>query len=113
MSCGGVVSMSGRPTGTGAEFVIAANYPTAKSAHEDLPERVRIYLQQALESLHAPDAAAMVAGSAVDAMLKANGYAKGSLYERIDQALADNLLTKGSRLGSRSQAGLKPTTPCG
>ena len=37
----------------------------------------------------------MVARSAVDAMLKAKGYAKGSLYERIDQALLDNLLTKG------------------
>jgi hypothetical protein len=36
-----------------------------------------------------------MAGSAVDAMLKAKGYAKGSLYERIDSALTANLLTKG------------------
>jgi hypothetical protein len=37
----------------------------------------------------------MVAGSAIDAMLKEKGYLKGSLYERIDKALEDNLLTKG------------------
>jgi Domain of unknown function (DUF4145) len=37
----------------------------------------------------------MVAGSAVDAMLKHHGYKDGSLYARIDEALKDNLLTKG------------------
>ena len=36
-----------------------------------------------------------MAGSAVDAMLKKHGYETGSLYDRIDKALADNLLTKG------------------
>lgn len=36
-----------------------------------------------------------MAGSAVDAMLKSHGYAEGSLYARIDKALADNLLTRG------------------
>jgi hypothetical protein len=35
-----------------------------------------------------------LAGSAVDAMLKKRGYETGSLYARIDKALADNLLTK-------------------
>lgn len=45
--------------------------------------------------MHAPDAAAVVAGTAVDGFLKANGYEKGNLYDRIDLALADNVLTKG------------------
>ncbi|MBY3036657.1 DUF4145 domain-containing protein [Rhizobium laguerreae] len=38
-----------------------------------------------------------MAGSAVDAMLKERGYddQKKSLYARIDQALADNVLTQG------------------
>jgi hypothetical protein len=35
-----------------------------------------------------------LARSAVDAMLKKRGYETGSLYARIDKALADNLLTK-------------------
>jgi hypothetical protein len=39
--------------------------------------------------------AAVMAGSAVDAMLKHYKYEEGSLYARIDKALADNLLTKG------------------
>ena|SRR5437763_10762081 len=34
-----------------------------------------------------------MAGSAVDAMLKAKGYSEGNLYSRIDQAIADHVLT--------------------
>jgi hypothetical protein len=70
-------------------------YPSAKLAHEDIPPIARTFLQQGFETLHAPDAAAVMAGSAVDAMLKHHGYKDGSLYKRIDEALADNLLTKG------------------
>jgi hypothetical protein len=58
-------------------------------------KRARNFLQQAYETLHAPDAAAVMAGSAIDAMLKHHNYTTGSLYDRIDKALADNLLTKG------------------
>jgi hypothetical protein len=70
-------------------------FPDAKAAHEDIPEPARTFLQQAYETLHAPDAAAVMAGSAVDAMLKANGLVEGTLYKRIDEALEKNLLTKG------------------
>lgn len=34
-----------------------------------------------------------MAGSAVDAMLKALNYAEGSVYTRINKAVADNILT--------------------
>ncbi|MCZ7862864.1 DUF4145 domain-containing protein [Agrobacterium salinitolerans] len=70
-------------------------YPESKRAHEDIPQPARTFLQQAYETLHAPDAAAVMAGSAVDGMLKAKDYLDGSLYARIDKALEDNLLTKG------------------
>ena len=70
-------------------------FPDAKTAHEDIPEPARTFLQEAYETLHAPDAAAVMAGSAVDAMLKARGLETGNLYTRIDEALASNLLTKG------------------
>jgi hypothetical protein len=70
-------------------------FPPAKSAHEDIPEPARTFLQQAYETLHAPDASAVMAGSAVDGMLKAKGYEKGNLYDRIDLALKDNVLTQG------------------
>jgi hypothetical protein len=70
-------------------------YPRTKSAHEDIPEPARTFLQQAYDTLHAPDAAAVMAGSAVDGMLKYHKLTEGSLYARIDQALESNLLTKG------------------
>lgn len=59
----------------------------------DLPERAANYLQQAVNSLNVPDGAVMLSGSAVDAMLKEKGYKDGSVYQRIEKAVADHLLT--------------------
>lgn len=80
---------------TAQRFELDEMWPDAKVAHEDIPEPARTFLQQAYETLHAPDAAAVMAGSAVDGMLKAHGLEKGSLYDRIDAALEANILTKG------------------
>ncbi|GAA0030208.1 DUF4145 domain-containing protein [Bradyrhizobium ottawaense] len=79
----------------GARVVYSGIFPDAKSAHTDIPEPARTFLQQAFETLHAPDAAAVMAGSAVDAMLKNHGLVDGTLYKRIDEALQKNLLTQG------------------
>jgi hypothetical protein len=70
-------------------------FPQPSEAHEDIPPVARRFLQQAFETLHAPDAAAVMAGSAVDAMLKEKGLVDGSLYKRIDEALKGNILTQG------------------
>ncbi|MFS2179551.1 DUF4145 domain-containing protein [Rhizobium pisi] len=83
------------PSKVGQRPQIIALYPAEKAAHEDLPEVARKFLQQAYETLHAPDASTVMAASAVDAMLKEKGYTSGSLYQRIDQALNDNVLTQG------------------
>ncbi|WP_245331015.1 DUF4145 domain-containing protein [Mesorhizobium sophorae] len=79
----------------GARMDSIALYPDAKEAHADIPDPARAFLQQAFQTLHAPDAAAVMAGSAVDAMLKKHGLTDGSLYARIDEALKLNLLTDG------------------
>ncbi len=68
-------------------------YPGFEEPDPELPEKVRIYLRQAEESIHAPDGAVMLAGSAVDSMLKEKGLSKGSVYSRIDEAVASNILT--------------------
>ncbi|MEH3090764.1 MAG: DUF4145 domain-containing protein [Agrobacterium cavarae] len=92
-TCGGAV------TAEGHNYYIRGHaqniYPDQKTAHEDIPEVARNFLQQAFNVLHAPDAAAVMAGSAVDAMLKSKDYTDGSLYKRIDQALEDGVLTHG------------------
>jgi hypothetical protein len=88
-----VVSVSAHHNG-GDRFICDNVFPEPKRAHEDVPDIARKFLQQALETLHAPDAAAVMAGAAVDAMLKAKKYENGSLYDRIDRALADNVLTQ-------------------
>jgi hypothetical protein len=68
-------------------------YPATRSAAAEIPDPARRYLQQALETLHAPDAAAVMAGSAVDAMLKHLGLGEGSVYSRIEQAVCQHILT--------------------
>lgn len=87
--------MKGTDDDTASNTVIAQVFPRGKDAHEDIPETARQFLQQAYETLHAPDAAAVMAGSAVDAMLKELGLKDGSLYSRIDKAVEGHILTKG------------------
>lgn len=68
--------------------------PDIKVLDNDLPENPRRYLEQALQSTHMPDGAVMLAGSAIDAMLKLKGYTDGTVYARIEKAVADHLLTQ-------------------
>lgn len=63
-------------------------------ALQDWPDTAKNFMQQAVESGSAPDGAVMLAGSAVDAMLKAKGLEKGTVYERINKAVVDGLLTE-------------------
>lgn len=93
-SCGQIVLAAGMPNVNAGNAAIREIFPGFRSAPEELPETARKYLQQAYETLHAPDAAAVMAGSAVDAMLKAKGYVEGSLYARVDEAVANHILTK-------------------
>ncbi len=94
-SCGGVVLARGMPNNHNNNVQVEVLLPEPKRAHEDIPEPARTFLQQALETLHAPDAAAVMAGSAVDAMLKDLGYTDGSVYARIETAVAQHKLTEG------------------
>lgn len=88
--CGGVVTAwSVIPNGPVREM-----FPSSPEVDEALPEKARIYLTQALNSLSAPAGAVMLAASAVDAMLKGKGLKEGSLYKRIDKAAIDHLITK-------------------
>jgi hypothetical protein len=68
--------------------------PISQDASEDLPERARAYLEQAIASLSAPAGAVMLAASAVDAMLKSRSLTSGSLYSRIDEASKSHLITQ-------------------
>jgi hypothetical protein len=98
-NCGGVIAIKGKP-GDGIGFShsvpeVAGVYPSSPSVSDKLPAIAGVFLRQAFETLHAPDAAAVMAGSAVDAMLKHLGFEKGTLYVRIDEALEAGVLTKG------------------
>ena len=88
-SCGGSILATGHSdNGPVTEF-----WPPGQSVDDAIPDRPRQFLQQAIDSLHAPAGAVMLAASSVDAMLKAKGLTTGNLYSRIDKASADHLIT--------------------
>lgn len=68
-------------------------FPPPQDVDEAIPQRGKAYLAQALNSINAPAGAVMLTASAVDAMLKAKGYADGPLHARIDKAAADHVIT--------------------
>lgn len=80
---------------TNRHFEVQLLYPATRTVDGTLPPEAQRYLKQALDTQFAPDASILMSASAVDAMLKAKGYNEGSLYTRIDKAVADHLLTEG------------------
>jgi hypothetical protein len=91
-SCGNLILARGDTEQAGSS--VAAVYPTPKSVAEELPDDPRRFLADALTCLHAPSAAILCCASAVDAMLKAKGYEKGWLKDRINEAVGKGLLTE-------------------
>jgi hypothetical protein len=89
-TCGGAILTESPEAGYGE---VNRLWPEADNLSDAIPERARIFLKQAMESLHAPSLAQIGAASAVDAMLKDKGLKTGSLYNRIDEATASGLIT--------------------
>lgn len=89
MRCGGLVTAGSRNG-----HLVTEIYPSSIIIDDSIPTKARDYLDQALNSLHAPAGAVMLAASSVDSMLKAKGYTKGDLYPRINQAFSDHLITE-------------------
>lgn len=87
--CGGVVTAAAKGQGQS----IIEMYPAPKDVDESIPVRAKSYLSQAIDTIHAPAGSVMLSASAVDAMLKEKDYKDGSLYDRINQAAKDNLIT--------------------
>jgi hypothetical protein len=68
-------------------------YPSPSEVDNALPPTAKNYLEQAINSLHAPAGAVMLAASSIDAMLKAKNYKEGNLHTRINKAAKDHLIT--------------------
>ncbi|WP_369782064.1 DUF4145 domain-containing protein [Pseudomonas sp. WC2401] len=69
-------------------------WPSSQTVHESIPERARLFLEQAIASIHAPAGAVMLTGSSVDAMLKEKGLKEGNLFGRIKLAAEKQLITE-------------------
>lgn len=89
-TCGGVTLAMSQ---FDARHHIQKIWPASESVDDSIPARARQFLSQAITSIHAPAGAVMLAGSAIDAMLKDKGLKDGSLYSRIKKAETEHLIT--------------------
>ncbi len=93
-SCGGaIIAKADRKPNSSATSHVTEIHPRAHRAQEAIPSRAREYLNQGIESKHAPAGAIMLCASSVDAMLKEQGLSEGSLYKRIEEAAKLHLIT--------------------
>ncbi len=88
--CGGIVTAASSRN----DHFVTEIYPYTTQVDESIPDTAREYLKQALDSIHAPAGAIMLAASSVDSMLKTKKYIKGDLYSRIKKAATDHLITE-------------------
>jgi hypothetical protein len=63
------------------------------AASEEIPERPKHFIDQAISTIFAPSASIVMSASAIDAMLKERGLSDGSLYARIDTAAQNHIIT--------------------
>jgi len=87
--CGGVVIANCDRNSRGVKEI----YPKTEQVNEVLPNKVKVFLQQAIDSVFSPAGSVMLCASAVDAMLKAFGLSDGSLYTRINLASSSGFIT--------------------
>ena len=81
--CGGIVTAAA-PAQTQE---VSQMFPETKKVDESIPGKAKKYLEQALDSLHAPAGAIMLASGAIDVML--TGKKEGILQDRIRQSVQD------------------------
>ena len=90
-TCGGVIIASAKNW----NGIVNEVYPDLDKVDDNIPSPARDYLEQANETIHAASGSIMLAASSIDAMLKIKGYKDGSLYERINKASKEHLITDG------------------
>jgi len=88
-TCGGVTTAWSHVDGGEVKEI----FPNLTVVDQDLPLKIKTYLQQAIDTQHAPSGSLMLCASAVDAMLKEKGLTDGSLYKRINEAAEANIIT--------------------
>ena len=69
-------------------------FPDVPTLSKAIPDKARAFLIQAINSRHAPAGAVMLAASCVDEMLKQKKLINGTLYDRINQAAKQHIITE-------------------
>ncbi|MBI3440911.1 MAG: DUF4145 domain-containing protein [Proteobacteria bacterium] len=89
-TCGRVTMAMGLQS---SQHPITNIWPKPSIVDGAIPDKARQFLEQAINSIHAPSGAVMLCASAVDEMLKDKGHPTGTLNTRIDAAAKNHLIT--------------------
>jgi hypothetical protein len=90
-TCGGLTIASGQNWNS----IVNEVFPALDKIDDNIPSPAREYLEQANDTIHAASGSIMLSASSIDAMLKIKGYKDGTLYERINKASKEHLITDG------------------
>lgn len=93
-TCGSMISAKGTEGHDVANPFVEEIFPDIWEVDEIVPARVSNYLSQAHRTMQSPDASVVMSAACIDAMLKDNNLADGSLYNRIDAAVEAGILTQ-------------------
>jgi hypothetical protein len=95
-SCGGAVTAGAFRNPQNNQIIgpVIKVFPSIEEVSDAIPARAKHFLENARDTIHAASASIMASASAVDAMLKALKYRDGNLYQRINKAAEDHLITQ-------------------
>ncbi len=93
-TCAGILTAKGTPGVMNQSAYLAKVFPSLWLPSEHIPERTANYLTQANRTLSSPDASVIMSAASIDSILKDQGLKKGSLYERINKAVDQGIITK-------------------
>jgi len=90
-TCGGAILVRTNENYTQYDLIFPDPHDTLDNS---IPQRASEYLLQSIESKSAPAGSIMLSASSIDAMLKAKGFKTGSLFDKINKATEDHVLTE-------------------
>lgn len=88
--CGGVITASSNAE----NGHIHEMFPNDIAFEDYIPPEAKAFLKQAVDSLHAPCGAILLAARAIDIMIADKGLKRGKLYTRLKSAAENNFISE-------------------
>lgn len=68
-------------------------FPKPVKIDKSIPDKAKIFLEQAIDSIRVPAVSIMLSASSIDAMLQQKGFKDGNLYNKINKAAKNHFIS--------------------